>query len=115
MPAFKLLTLNITTNYPQGYGRDNPRTIDGQVEVATGRWAEHSHTLSDFALRSILEIVTADVQLPQEDDELDKVPGLMSPDQLTPLPEQETETETETPAPPPAPKFVDDADDRIPF
>lgn len=85
---FKLIRLNITTDYPQGYGWDCPRTLSGKAEFSMGRYDDHEHELSEQALAAIAEVVMSDFTIPEKVSELDAVGGIVPASSLPALPDE---------------------------
>jgi len=60
----KIRSISISTNYPRGYGSDDPRLITGTCSVRTSAstWSDEDHALTPDALKQIADICLADFQ-----------------------------------------------------
>jgi hypothetical protein len=89
-----IMSLYITTAYPRGYGRADPRLVTGSAEISTGPSYAHdvTHTLSPTALGKIAQVILDDfANTPRP--ESDAIGIIFEEADLPPLPATEVDAD----------------------
>lgn len=73
----KIRSLNISTRYPRGYQKEDPRVIIGSIEIQTGKsyYQYEEYVLRPETLKKIAELAEADA-IEQMSDGVEAIPAM---------------------------------------
>lgn len=85
--AFKIIDLNIRTDYVRGYGSCDDRTIVGTAEIAFDKYDRTTVPLTPSQLQQVLEFISDTMEFPAMPDGLAEVGNIIVG--LTPIEDSE--------------------------